>query len=86
MQISSSQIINPAVYAYDDKRHKRQIRFQEAVQRAKFLDNEQKSKWKMLGYLLSTPQLQEAEHLIISEDLRRLKTRHQLEKIKPKEK
>lgn len=68
---------------YTEERKKRQERYQEAVKRSHFFDEEEKKHWVLLGYILTTDQLQEAEHLIIDEDLRRLATQEQLEKIKP---
>lgn len=61
-------------------------RFKEAVRRAKFLSATEKRHWTMLGYILTTNQLLDAEKLIISEDLRVMQVRQQLEKIKPKAK
>ena len=39
-----------------------------------------------MGYLLPTPELNEAERLIIAEDLHRLKMQKKLENLKTKEK
>lgn len=77
-------MINPGNYAYDDDRHKQASRFKTAVKRAGFLDEQQKRRWGMMAYLLTQEQLQTAEQLIIAEDLKHLKTRQQLEKLKPK--
>ena len=68
---------------YTEERKKAQERYQEAVKRTHFLDEKEKRHWKLLGYILTTNQLAEAEHLIIDEDLRRLATQEKLEKIKP---
>ena len=68
---------------YTDERKKKQSRYQEAVKRAHFMDEEEKRHWALLGYILTTDQLHQAEHLIIDEDLRRLATQEKLEKIKP---
>jgi len=68
---------------YSDQRKKNQQRFQEAVTRAQFLHDNEKKHWALLGYILTTDQLKEAELLIIDEDLRRLATQEQLERIKP---
>lgn len=68
---------------YSDERKKKQARFQEAVNRAHFLEKKEKKHWALLGYILTTDQLKQAEHLIIDEDLRRLATQEKLEKIKP---
>ena len=84
MKITAKQLMNPGAIDYDDKRHKQMQRYKEEVNRAKFLDKEQKSRWEMLGYFLTTDQLEEAEDLIINENLRRLKTKQSLEKLKPK--
>jgi len=67
---------------YDEKRKKQQDRYQGAVLRAKFLNKKEKEHWALLGYILTSKQLSEAESLIIDEDLRRLNTKHQLEKVK----
>lgn len=68
---------------YSEDRKKCQQRYQDAVNRAHFLAAEEKRHWALLGYILTTNQLKEAEHLIIDEDLRRLATQEQLESIKP---
>lgn len=68
---------------YSEDRKKSQDRFQEAVNRAHFLDENEKKHWHLLGFILTTEQLRQAEHLIIDEDLRRLATQEKLEKIKP---
>lgn len=86
MKITSQQLINPGAVDYDKKRHKKQERFQESVKRARFLTKEQKANWGMLGYVLTTDQLEEAEQLIVSKNLNDLKTRQKLERIKPKPK
>lgn len=69
---------------YDETRAKKQERYQAAVKRAGFLENEERENWKLLGYLLSTDELTEAERTLIDEDLRRLLTKEKLEQIKPK--
>ena len=86
MQISATQLMNPGVIDYDDNRHKKMQRYKDAVKRAKFLNKDQKDRWNMLGYCLETDQLEEAEDIIINENLRRLKTKQSLEKLKPKPK
>lgn len=68
---------------YTGERKKNQQRYQEAVKRSHFLDEKERKHWFLLGYILTTAQLREAERLIIDEDLRRLATQEQLEKIKP---
>ena len=68
---------------YNEPWYKAQIRYQEAVKRAGFLSNEEKVNWFILGGSLTLKELQEAEKVIINEDLRRLKVRGELEKIKP---
>ena len=69
--------------AYDTDRKTKQDRYQGAVRRASFLSDKEKKHWGLLGFVLSTRQLLDAERIIIDEDLRRLGTRHALEKIKP---
>ena len=76
-------MVHSAGIIYTEERKKRQQRYQEAIKRAHFLEAEEKKHWALLGYILTNDQLQEAEHLIIDEDLRRLATQEQLEKIKP---
>ena len=83
MNISPQQIINPGVIEYDQKRHEKMIRFKEAVTRARFLSTEEKGHWMTLGYLLTNEQLDEVQKLIINEDLKRLQTKENLERIKP---
>lgn len=68
---------------YSEERKKSQARYQEAVKRAQFLAADEKAHWALLGYILTADQLKEAEGLIIDEDLRRLATQEELEKIKP---
>jgi len=77
-------MINVSGILYDEERKKKQERYQGAVKCASFLSEKEKEHWALLGFVLSTQQLKDAEHIIIDEDLRRLKTRHQLEKIKAK--
>ena len=86
MKIDPRQFINPGIIKYDEKRRGMLARFKEAVRRARFLNKNEKRNWTLLGYILRTKQLEEAERLIISEDLRCLKIRQKLEKIKPKPK
>ena len=68
--------------AYNTDRKAKQERYQGAVKRATFLSDKEKKHWSLLGYMLTTDQLAQAERLIIDEDLRRLQTRNQLEIIK----
>jgi hypothetical protein len=68
---------------YSEERKKSQARYQEAVKRAHFLEEKEKRHWALLGFILTTEQLREAERLIIDEDLRRLATQEQLEILKP---
>lgn len=82
MEISPAQLINPGVFEYDDTRRKQIARFHEAVRRAQFLDDGQKSRWRTMGYLLTNDQLKDGEQMIILEDLRRLKMRQRLERLK----
>lgn len=86
MKIPARQLINPGVLKEDKKRREKRDRFKEAVRRARFLNSDEKRNWTLLGYLLTNKQLEAAERLIISENLRRLKIKQKLEKIKPKEK
>lgn len=85
MEISPSQLINPAIFEFDDTRRKQMLRFKEAVSRAKFLNDEQRQRWHTMGYLLSNAELQQAEQLVIAEDLHRLRMQNKLEKLKTKE-
>ncbi|MBN2096165.1 hypothetical protein JW752_02065 [Candidatus Peregrinibacteria bacterium] len=84
MNIPTQQLISPGAIDYDQKRHNAQTRYQKAVEKAQFLTDRQKEEWALLGYSLENDQLKEAEQLIISKNLSHLKTRHQLEKLKPK--
>ena len=68
---------------YDEKRKKLQERFQRAVERAQFLDKREKENWSLMGYGLSNDDLQKAERVIITEDLKRLHFKEKLERIKP---
>ncbi len=82
MNIKPDQFVNPGVIEYDKKRRERLERFKKAVKRALFLNDDEKQNWITLGYLLTNHQLEEAEQLIINQDLSRLKARQQIEKIK----
>lgn len=84
MKISQQQIINPGIFDQDEKYHKQLRRFERAVERAHFLNDEEKNHWYALGCIMSTEQLLEAERLIINEDLKKLQTRQKLEKLKSK--
>jgi len=86
MHITQQQFINPGVLELTKKRQEALDRYKTAVNRAGFLKKAEKDNWIMLGYLLTNEQLIEAEKLILNEDLRRLKVRGQLERIKPKPK
>ncbi len=86
MNITQRQIANPGIYEYDDRKRKAFMRYKESVGNANFLNESEKRNWKLLGYLLSAEQLKQAEKLIISEGLRMLKMKKQLEIIKTKEK
>jgi hypothetical protein len=68
---------------YDEKRKKLQDRFQRVVERAQFLNKREKENWSLMGYGLSNEDLQKAERVIISEDLKRLHFKEKLERIKP---
>ena len=70
-------------FIYDQAREAAQERYQKAVLRARFLKGRQRINWSVLGGSLTTKELKEAEAAIIEEDLRRLKMKHQLERIKP---
>ena len=83
MDIPQQQIINPGILDLTEKRQKKLNNYKKAVNRAGFLNNSEKSNWITLGYLLTDEQLAEAQQLIINEDLRRLKIRKQLNRIKP---
>jgi len=84
MKITQQQIVNPGAIDASEKRKKQFKRFTEAVNRAKFLSVKEKRHWILLGYILTSTQLLEAEHSIINEDLRVLKMKYNLEKIKSK--
>jgi|GEM_PF-2003085 len=86
MNINPAQLVNPGVFDYDKKRHEKMTRYKTAVKRAMFLNKDEKRNWVTLGYILSNKQLEEAEKLIINEDLKRLKRKQALERIKPKPK
>ncbi|MCK5612999.1 hypothetical protein KAR91_64595 [Candidatus Pacearchaeota archaeon] len=83
MRIDPKQITNPGIFDYDQKRKEKMNRYKGAVKRAMFLNDEEKGNWIVLGYMLTDEQLEEAEKLIINQDLKRFKKRQALEKIKP---
>ncbi|MBU0576980.1 hypothetical protein KJ742_07845 [Patescibacteria group bacterium] len=80
-----AQLVDPGALVYDDKRREQQSRYQDAVNRAGFLSDQEKKNWLMLGHSLTTEQLSMGERLLTKEGLRRLRTQQQLERIKPKE-
>lgn len=83
MHIQPQQVVNPGVYEYDEKYKKQLRRFERAVERSSFLNEKEKLHWMMMGSILSTKQLLEAERIIIGEDLKRLHTRQKLSRLKP---
>lgn len=83
MEVAATLILNPAIFDYDDSRRKELARFKTAVDRAKFLDEDQKRQWKTLAYRLGNQELKEGQKLIMAENFRHLKTRQKLDKIKP---
>ncbi|MBU0727575.1 hypothetical protein KKA95_02720, partial [Patescibacteria group bacterium] len=74
--------VDPGII-YDQQRRASLDRYQKAVERAGFLNERDKRNWGLLAHMLTTEQLVEGEKLIINEDLRRLKMRQKLERIKP---
>ncbi len=86
MKITKSQLSGTGSIDSSPEYKKQLARFKDAVKRAGFLSATEKRHWTMLGYILTTNQLLDAERLIIGEDLRYLKVRQQLERIKPKAK
>ncbi|MFH0820632.1 MAG: hypothetical protein V1908_02550 [Candidatus Peregrinibacteria bacterium] len=86
MEISLTQLINPAIFDFDDQRRKEIGEFKDAVRQARFLSDEKKRRWNTMAYLLTDDQLAEAQKFILVENLQRLKTQGKLEKLKPKEK
>lgn len=86
MKINAKQFTNPGIFEHDKKRQQKMIRYKKAVKRAMFLNDDEKRNWVTLGYMLTNKQLEEAEKLIINQDLKRLKQKQALEKIKPKPK
>lgn len=83
IRFNSPTMMQIAGVIYSEERRKSQERYQAAVERAHFLGQEEKRHWALLGHILTTGQLQEAERLIIDEDLKRLAVQEQLEVIKP---
>jgi len=82
LNITNQQLINPGTLDLSPEHKKQLARFKEAVRRARFLEEKEKRRWILLGYILTTKQLLEAERMIITEDLKTLKTKQDLEKIK----
>jgi len=74
---------NAGAVTYSDERRKQQELYQEAVRRAGFLSKRERENWLLIAYILDDKQLREARSVIINEDLKRMKTRKQLERIKP---
>ena len=77
------QIVGPGALVYDEQRRNKLGRYKEAVRRAGFLSNRDKENWYLLAHIMTTDQLREGEQIIINEDLRRLRIKYKLEKIKP---
>jgi hypothetical protein len=75
----SADVLNPGRIEYDRKRREKIERYKTAVKRARFLDEDEKRNWIVMGSILNTEQLEEAENLIIDEDLARLKERRKIE-------
>jgi len=67
---------------YDVRWQQGQLRYEKAVRRARFLQDSEKDNWVLLGYRLTAIELEQAERVIVTEDLKRLKTRHQLSSLK----
>lgn len=65
---------------YTEEHNKGQTKYQDAVSQAHFLNEIAKKHWALLGYMLTTEQLKEAERLIIDEDLKRLAKKQNPEK------
>ena len=86
MQINPQIQINPGIIEYDAKRHKKISNFMDAVRNARFLSENEKKNWSVLAYILTNEQIDQVVRLVINEDLKRLKTKEALEKIKPIEK
>ncbi len=86
MEIAVTQLINPAIFDFDDKRRKEISDFKDSVQQARFLSVEKKRRWNAMAYLLTDDQLQEAQKFVLAENLHRLRTQGKLEKLKPKDK
>ncbi len=84
MNITNQQLTHPGIFDSSKKRLNQLKRFKEAVKQAKFLLKNEKRNWLLLGYILTASQLLEAERLIINEDLRALKIKQKLERLKPK--
>lgn len=78
--------IQPGSILYTSAWQESLKRYQKAVQRASFLSEEEKGKWLLLGYRLNSQELAQAEGVILEEDMKRLKTRHQLTRLKPESK
>lgn len=86
MNITKQQILNPGIYSASDKHRKKIKKYQKSVDRARFLSDKEKKHWKLLAYIMTNAQLEEAERMILNEEIRQLKIKQSLEKIKPKPK
>lgn len=83
---SAKPFIQGGQIVYSQTRNAALTRYQGAVKRASFLTGEEKKNWHLLAYFMSEKELQESERAIINEDLRRMKTRQQLQILKIKHK
>ncbi len=84
MRITTHQITNPGIYDASDRRKKEMTKYKKAIKRSKFLTKKEKRHWELLGHILTTNQILEAQRIILDEDLKHFKTKQALERAKPK--
>lgn len=83
MKITTHQITNPGIYDSSDRRKKEMTKYKEYLKRAKFLTKKEKIHWELLGHILTTDQIMEAQRIILDENLKSFKTKQALERMKP---
>ena len=79
MEHSLYQLFGSISIEYDDIRKEQHLRYKMIVENSTILTMEEKSNWILLGYILSNKDLKRAELLLISEELKRLRTGKLLE-------
>lgn len=83
LKIEINEILEKGNFDHGAAYIKQLYRFIAAVAKSPFLKKEEKDHWNVMGALLSLPQLKQAEQILITQNLNQLKTKQDLEKLKP---